>query len=354
MWTEKTKNGSIKYVERYQDPVTGEWKKVSKTYPKRSKGLDLIASEYLKTKIMKLTAIYSDKLTFDELINFYLEAKKESQKFTTYKTAVSSCKMLSQIIGHLYLSETNSIAIKKLLLNANNATKTRFNIISKWGFDNKIIKTTELLSLFKTTNKNKSKFILEKILDINEIKKNYSKCDISNFNESYCHIITYFLALTGLRIGECLALNVDDIKEDYIDVFKNLSQSKIITDVKNKDSIREVTLTAEIKNAINKYNELKIYHNINSNIIFCNKKGKYISYTLLSSTFKKIYPSTSIHSTRHTNATLLIEKGVDLNIIARHLGHCDTKMLQEVYAHITNNIKLNDRSIIRTALNTLY
>ena len=34
MWTEKTKNGKYKHVERYTDPITGKEKKVSVTTEK--------------------------------------------------------------------------------------------------------------------------------------------------------------------------------------------------------------------------------------------------------------------------------------------------------------------------------
>ena len=36
MWTEKTKNGKYKHVERYTDPVTGKEKKVSITTEKNT------------------------------------------------------------------------------------------------------------------------------------------------------------------------------------------------------------------------------------------------------------------------------------------------------------------------------
>ena len=54
MWTEKTKNGKYKHVERYTDPVTGKEKKVSITTEKNTAQARKTAQRALLVKIDNL------------------------------------------------------------------------------------------------------------------------------------------------------------------------------------------------------------------------------------------------------------------------------------------------------------
>ena len=44
-------------------------------------------------------------------------------------------------------------------------------------------------------------------------------------------------------------------------------------------------------------------------------------------------PSISLHSLRHTNATLLIAEGVDIRTVAERLGHAQASTTSNIYAH---------------------
>ena len=46
-----------------------------------------------------------------------------------------------------------------------------------------------------------------------------------------------------------------------------------------------------------------------------------------------VFPNVSIHSLRHTNASLLIAKGLNLRTIANRLGHASTDTTTKIYAH---------------------
>lgn len=53
----------------------------------------------------------------------------------------------------------------------------------------------------------------------------------------------------------------------------------------------------------------------------------------ITSSSETISPDASIHSLRHTNATLLIAGGTPLKIIATRLGHADVATTGKIYAH---------------------
>jgi integrase len=48
----------------------------------------------------------------------------------------------------------------------------------------------------------------------------------------------------------------------------------------------------------------------------------------------KIEPAASFHILRHTYASHLVMKGAPLQVIARNLGHADTRMVERHYAHL--------------------
>ena len=48
----------------------------------------------------------------------------------------------------------------------------------------------------------------------------------------------------------------------------------------------------------------------------------------------KIKPAISFHGLRHTWATLAVMNGVPLMVVARNLGHADTRMVERHYGHL--------------------
>ena len=51
----------------------------------------------------------------------------------------------------------------------------------------------------------------------------------------------------------------------------------------------------------------------------------------------KIEPPITIHGLRHSWASLAVMAGVPLMIVARNLGHVDTRMVEKHYAHLSPN-----------------
>ena len=77
-----------------------------------------------------------------------------------------------------------------------------------------------------------------------------------------------------------------------------------------------------------------------SDRIFTNDEGMPLHPDTLSRWFAKFVaahsdklPHISVHSLRHTNATLQIAGGVPLTTVAKRLGHADTVTTGRIYAH---------------------
>jgi integrase len=50
-----------------------------------------------------------------------------------------------------------------------------------------------------------------------------------------------------------------------------------------------------------------------------------------------IAPAVGFHVLRHTHGSLLAMRGVPMAVIARQLGHADTRMTEKHYAHLAPN-----------------
>lgn len=96
---------------------------------------------------------------------------------------------------------------------------------------------------------------------------------------------------------------------------------------------------------------------VNTNRIFTTAEGQPLHPDRLTSWFSKfvkahsdVLPPISIHSLRHTNATLQIAGGVPLTTVAKRLGHADTVTTSKIYAHA---IKSADEAAAETLENLL-
>lgn len=87
MWCETQKNGTVKYCERYTDPLTEKVKKVTVTMQKASPQNKNKAARILNAKIdVALDSVYADKkTTLRELHDAYSAAQCVTYKLSTTK-----------------------------------------------------------------------------------------------------------------------------------------------------------------------------------------------------------------------------------------------------------------------------
>lgn len=61
----------------------------------------------------------------------------------------------------------------------------------------------------------------------------------------------------------------------------------------------------------------------------------------------------SIHSLRHTHASMLISAGVSIQSVAKRLGHGNTETTQRTYIHLLDDLAMKDDNKMLTVLSTL-
>ena len=81
---------------------------------------------------------------------------------------------------------------------------------------------------------------------------------------------------------------------------------------------------------------------VTSALVFCNAKGQGLDYRDVGEGFRAAVTAAgltgpgrlSLHSLRHTFASLLIAKGLDVVFVSRQLGHASPATTLGVYAHL--------------------
>lgn len=163
--------------------------------------------------------------------------------------------------------------------------------------------------------------------------------------------VFYFLLASGLRVGEAIALTLDDvnIREGYVLVNKtaiNYRGTMIVQDhPKTEQSVRTVYLSKRCITRLKRYIEIA-EEGINNgkNLLFPNEHGNIYHTSALRSRWIKSCAEMGItyrgiHALRHSYATRAFEKGVDVKIVSALLGHTSVATTMNIYQDVYSEQK---------------
>lgn len=131
----------------------------------------------------------------------------------------------------------------------------------------------------------------------------------------------------GLRLGEAIGLRLDDLQPDQQRLYVRSGKGQ-----KDRCTILSPKVWAHLHAYIQLYNPIEY--------VFENPRGGPYSERSVQEVFAQakrramINPQATVHTLRHSFATHLLEKGVDLRYIQDLLGHQSSKTT-EIYTHIT-------------------
>lgn len=339
MWIEELKTGKLRAVERYTDPLTEKQKKVSVTIPDRKRKTLKEAKKALEQKIKDALEVKSDRLKLGELEDLYLADCEKKMKPSTVTNKTGQVRLVAENIGkNVYLDKLTAKAVSDRLTVAGQV-KT-FKTMMRWAYLNDYIESVSFIDKIKTpahVHKDGKKYLeADELSSLLDTIRNDSQRDL-----------TEFLALTGLRIGEALALTLDDIdiKERTISINKTLYNGKVQTP-KTKASVREIYIQDDlllmVKKLVKKIRELSMFTQ-------CRNLFQYNGKPVNSSSYRHMLLRRGVHPhmLRHTHTALMAEKGVSLEVISRRLGHGDSQITREIYYHVTEKQKEKDHEAIR-------
>jgi len=132
--------------------------------------------------------------------------------------------------------------------------------------------------------------------------------------------IAMLLVNTGLRIGECAALDVDDVAV-------SARKGRVVVREGKGDAYREVPLNAEARDALDAWKPVRRKQMVGSieQALFVSRKGARLSTRALDLVIRALAGDAglalSAHTLRHTCLTRLVRGGADVVLVAEIAGH---------------------------------
>ena len=154
---------------------------------------------------------------------------------------------------------------------------------------------------------------------------------------------------TGARFGECLGLTWDciDFENEQIKIEKGFDymHTNDYTYGKTKNSNRIIDVPRKLLDILDMLPR-------NSNRVFERISNNGVNSSLTNALKRaKINKQVTFHALRHTHASILLSKGVQLLTISKRLGHSDANITLKTYSHILDEMKVSEAKKIKEILN---
>lgn len=364
---EELPNGKYKFFERYKDPYTEKFKKVSVTMEKKTpqarNQAAILLQEKINQKLGEKQHFVSD-ITFEKLYEEFEENWKHGVKNSTvYASKNVKKEILKQIEGDYLVRNIDRRLLQKVIdqllqdgRSHNYVSKIKFklNQIMKFAVRMNYIDTNEMLFVEMprkviTTDDLRKKNT--KYLDQKEFKlfiQNLKEEALCDYRITKYIRIAKVLFLTGMRYGELAALNY---KED-IDFSKKTIHIKHTYDFRQKErttpktvkSDRVITAPQKVLDIIKEQIIENATNGFDTDFIFINTLGEPITNVRVIAALKRhgqkigIDKNITTHMFRHSHISLLAELGIPLTAIMDRVGHSDSKTTLEIYSHVTQKM----------------
>lgn len=310
------------------------------------------------------------KLTFAsftlEWLDSYVKPLRKIATYNRYKELYN--KYLANSLGGKAIIEIESYHIEKLLLSNKNrisgttlqAIYTLINTIMNRALKLRIIKDNPCKYIERPQ---RDKFTPD-VLDTDDLKPIFNVLDLNNEYDYMFNIAFRITLELGLRRGELGGLEWKDIdfKSNLIYVRNNLIYTnghvKMETP-KTIESERSIYISDELLKLLEvlkerqeqdgaycgEFYEKNIFDDVEYDFVMKWHTGKYIHPMYYTNKLKKVLTAANInksvrfHDLRHTNATLLLQQGIDFKVIQTRLGHSDIGTTMNIYSHVNKDMQ---------------
>lgn len=353
------KNGKQKYRVRvnYTDSF-GKAQQIERT----AYGLDEAKEIEQELRLKVTERVSGEGLTVSELMEEYLKAKSTETRESTLDKSKRILKYhVIPYLGEYKLKKLTVPVLQKWKMCINEkdlAITTRKNIYAEfrallnYAVKMEYIATNPLLKIgnFKETLELDSKHEMD-FYTADEFKSFIQiayKCasqaqQDGNYFEWNYYVFFNIAFYTGLRKGEIHALRWCDINNKYLSVTRSITQKlkgeDRITPPKNKSSIRSLQIPKPLMEVLEEHKQrCEKFDNFSENNLICGAE-KSLRDTTIQNRAKKFaqlagVKTIRIHDFRHSHASLLANEGINIQEIARRLGHSNVEMTWNTYSHL--------------------
>ena len=360
-----------RWIGKYYDGIDENGKRIRKSIYGKTKIEVMNKLNEVMYKKNNLQYIQKNGITLIQMIEKNREDKFEANiigegQYARLKWTENKIKESS--IANIKMQELTSSDIQHFLNNNTNLSSSYIkklheliNIACKNSVKSGIILTNPMDNVIKPRSKVETKEI--RSLRIEEQKKLTEYLKSVRIDEEKYKVCLLIEMYMGLRIGEALALTINDIdlKRGYIKVTRTLTKNKEFQVVMNNRAKtfagrRQLPIPDIIKNEL--VEQVKLAENNKDKLLFC-YKDEYVRPNSVNAVLKRIFqtqlgmPSENIstHSLRHTYATRCIESGMNAVVLQKLMGHTDVKITLNTYTSVFNDFKESELNKVNKYLN---
>jgi len=316
IYTKRTKQGAVRWYVDYRDETGKRVQRVTKHATSRSEALiELQTRVYEAFSNQNRIQPRRESVGFEEFSRIYLKDYSRVNK-RSWKTDRSCLRSLGEFFGGFCLGRISSQLVERykamrLAQGVRNSTVNRdlailrkmFNLAVEWGYLHE--RKVPRVRLFSEKDNLK-----ERILTAEEEARLF---DVSS---EHLKPVLKIALHTGMRRGEILSLRWDDV--DF--------EVRMIKVVRTKSGkVRFIPINEVL------FNELKRLRSTSSGsgLVFCQNSVR----TAFEGACRRAgIHGLRFHDLRHTFATRLVERGVDLITVKELLGHSSVT-ITERYTH---------------------
>ncbi len=159
------------------------------------------------------------------------------------------------------------------------------------------------------------------------------------------------LCFTGLRVGEALALRWADVDLEggslkVTATLVRLDGGLVRSSTKSDRSKRAVALPAPLVASLKAWKVAQTAERLAATVwfdedwLFTTPIGTATDHSNVSKAYKAAatkagVPTATFHGLRHAAATVMLEEGVPMRVVADVLGHSSTRLTADTYSHVT-------------------
>ena len=352
-----TKDGETRYMlQAYLgvDPFTGKQKRTTRRGFKTQKEAKKAERELLLSVEENGFTDHSSKPTFKEVTDLWLESYETTVKPTTYQNTKNYLNAI--IENHFKEIRIESVSVAMMQKIVIDLSKKYVAYLSQLSIINRVFKYAVHLDIIQTNPVDR--IIRPKQQKSRKEKIALTKEELNQFltlakkdARPVLYTAWHTLAYTGLRRGELLGLEWSDIDFEN----KTISVNKTLVTVngslytqspKTKRSTRTISLddsTVQVLKNWKLEQKKQFFKNgvKSKDIVITNIKGSYLDFAYFRDELKKFLSTHnlkrfSVHSLRHTHASLLFEAGIEPKTISDRLGHSNIQTTLNMYTHLND------------------
>lgn len=348
-------NGKYKMTITIGVGIDGKQKRKAVTASSRQELLDKVSEIRLKYKVGNYKELKERPVTFKEYVDKWLDKRSFSistNTFNNYKYfLLQKCELLhDMLMKNISSDNINDVIIYNSRHNMSSSSlktlKGTLSTLFKEALDEEVINKNPLRGTIKPVKTHKKVDMVipteEEIREVLKVARSYKFEELAKKQKprEFNKVLYEFLLLaiaTGMRKGELAGLKWSciDFKTHKIKIEEQATIVGFNQLLKTSSSYRVISVDPMVLDVLG-----KIPRDTKSPYVF--KSGYSTTKTLLEvitilvrKCFREVGldKCVTLHSLRHFHATQLINKGVNVKVVSKRLGHSSVQITLDTYVH---------------------